>query len=114
MSRIKFKKLHALHDYVIVTDMNFKEKITNGGIVLLGDDKKLEGVKPRWGRVYAVGPQQTTIKVGQFVCIAHGRWTRGLEIEDDQGQKTLRRVDNNDILMVSDEPVNDDTIGNSI
>lgn len=114
MNTVKIKNFQALHNYVIVTDMNFDEKITRGGIVLLGDDKRLEGIKPRWGRVYSVGPDQTQIKPGQYVCIAHGRWTRGLEIEDDEGVKTIRRVDNNDILMVSDQPVQDDTIGNSL
>jgi hypothetical protein len=46
--------------------------------------------------------------------ISHGRWTRGLEIEDPTGEKTIRRIDNNDILMVSDEPMQDETIGNSL
>lgn len=114
MNTIKVKKFQALHDYVIVTDMNFDQKITRGGIVLLGDDKKLEGIHPRWGRVYAVGPEQKDIKVGQYVCVAHGRWTRGLEIEDYDDVKTIRRVDTKDILMVSDEPMQDETLGDSL
>jgi hypothetical protein len=61
-----------------------------------------------------VGPDQKEIKVGQYVCVAHGRWTRGLEIEDPTGEMTIRRIDNNDILMVSDEPMQDETIGNSL
>ena len=42
------------------------------------------------------------------------RWTRGLEIEDSEGEKTIRRVDNKDILMVSDEPMQDETVGRGL
>jgi len=49
------------------------------------------------------------------VCVAHGRWTRGLDIEDDSGVKTIRRIDPADILLVSDtEPGTDDTISDAI
>lgn len=107
----KINKLTPLHDGVIVSEMNFQERTTLSGIVLVGDDAKNSGIRPRWGRVYAVGPDQKEIKVGQYILIAHGRWTRGIKIEDDQGVHTVRRVDNNDILLVSDEPVVDDTMG---
>jgi hypothetical protein len=42
--------------------------------------------------------------------ISHGRWTRGLKIIDEEGEKTIRKVDTKDILLVSDEPVNDLTM----
>ena len=78
-----------LHDSVIVSEMNFKERITSGGIVLLSDDGRTAGIRPRWGQVYAVGPKQRDVKVGDWVCVAHGRWTRGVEIEDASGMKTI-------------------------
>jgi hypothetical protein len=60
--------------------------------------------------VYAIGPEQTEISVGQWVCVAHGRWTRGVKIEQQDGTElTIRRVDNNDVLLVSDEQPQDDT-----
>jgi co-chaperonin GroES (HSP10) len=110
MSNIRIKSLKPLNDYVLVSDMVFKERLTSGGIVLMGDDAKSHGVRPRWGRVYAVGPNQTDVTIGQWICVAHGRWTRGVKIEDDSGVQTLRRIDTNDILLVSDEPVVDDTV----
>jgi hypothetical protein len=62
-----------------------------------------------------VGPEQKDVIPGQWICVAHGRWTRGLDIEDDEGTKTIRRVDPNDILLVSDEePGADDTISEAI
>lgn len=110
----KIKALHPLHDNVIVSDMKFDERITTSGIVLLNDDMKNSGIRPRWAKVYAVGPEQKDIKVGQYILISHGRWTRGIKIEDEEGEKVIRKVDNNDILLVSDEPVTDDTLSDKV
>jgi hypothetical protein len=61
-----------------------------------------------------VGPDQTEFKVGQGVMVAHGRWTRGVEIEDVDGKKIIRKIDNNDIMMVSDSKPADDTMSAAI
>ena len=108
------KALHPLRDTILVTEMSFDERVTATGIVLMNDDMKSSGIRPRWGRVYAVGPDQTVVKVGQYICIAHGRWTRGVKINDGTGKLTVRKVDNNDILLVSDEPVADYTMGDKV
>ena len=112
--QIRREQLQALNDSVIVGDMVFDERITTGGIVLLNDNGKSLGIRPRWGRVYAVGPDQQDVRVGEWVCIAHGRWTRGIEIEDEDGKQTLRRVDPKDILIQSDEQPNDETFSTAI
>ncbi len=108
---INVKKLKPMHDYILVSDMVFTERLTTGGIILRGDDKKSEGIRPRWGQVYAVGPDQKEVTVGQWVCVAHGRWTRGVTIRDPERELTVRRVDNNEIMLVSDEKPSDDTLG---
>lgn len=110
----KIKSFRALQDYVIVTDMNFKEKISYGGIIIPHSDGKLEGVHARWGRVYSVGDKQQDIRQGQYVLVKHGRWTRGTLIEDSEGEKTIRRIDPADILLISDEPQQDETIGQGL
>jgi co-chaperonin GroES (HSP10) len=96
------KQIKALHDHVIVSEMNFDARITQTGLILLNDNGTTLGIRPRWGRVYAVGPKQQDIRTGQWVCVAHGRWTRGLDIEDESGKQTIRRVDPADILLISD------------
>jgi len=106
----KVSKLIPLNDTIIVSEMYFGERISAGGIVLRNDDTKSVGIRPRWGKVYAVGPEQKDVKVGQYIMIAHGRWTRGIKIEDTEGEQIIRKVDPNDILLVSDEMVNDYTI----
>ena len=107
-------QIHPLNDSVIVSDMTFDERFTTSGIVLLSDNGKSTGIRPRWGQVYAVGPAQTEVIVGQWVCVAHGRWTRGIDVEDETGKKTLRRVDPNDIMLVSDEQPQDETFSAAI
>jgi co-chaperonin GroES (HSP10) len=105
-------KIIPLKDYILVTDMEFGMERTATGIIIQSLNGKLEGVKSRWGRVWAIGPEQKDVKIGEWVCMAHGRWTRGVKVEDDDGSEiTIRRVDNNDILMVSDEKPNDVDIG---
>ena len=82
--------------------------------MLLNDDMRTAGIRPRWARVYAIGPEQEDIAVGDWVLVSHGRWTRGVDIEDDNGEKTLRRIDPNDILLVSDEEPTDDSMSTAI
>ena len=95
--------------------MNFAGRQLSSGIILLGDDGKTDGIRPRWARVYAVGPDQTEVKPGQWVLIEHGRWTRGIEVEIDDETLTLRRVDPDCIIFVSDEePNTDDTISTAV
>jgi hypothetical protein len=53
--------------------------------------------------VYAVGAKQEDVSVGQWILIAHGRWTRGMLVEKDGVKEEVRMVDEKDILLVSDE-----------
>ena len=107
-------QIKALHDHVIVSEMTFDQRITSGGLILLNDNGTSLGIRPRWGQVYAVGPKQKDIQVGQWICVAHGRWTRGLDIEDESGKRTIRRIDPTDILLISDQQQHDHTMSAAI
>lgn len=96
-----------IRDNILITDMEFGEEITSSGIVIQSLDGKTEGIKSRWGKVWAIGPDQKDVKVGDWICIAHGRWTRGVKVQDTDVEITIRRVDNKDILIVSDQKPND-------
>ena len=97
-------KLIPIRDNVLVTDMNFDARITQGGIVLPSDDGKSEGVKPRWGRVWAIGPEQQDVNVGDWIYVEHGRWTRGITVEDENGDEIIiRRVENKSIMLQSND-----------
>ena len=110
---IKVDALRALNDHVLVADMNFKERKLSSGIYLLNDDGRGAGIRPRWAQVYATGPDQQDIKVGQWILVAHGRWTRGVKIEDTEGEVVIRRIDHNDILLVSDNEPADDSLSDA-
>ena len=112
--RLQRRQLRPLKDSVIVSDMIFDVRISTGGIIIPNDNGKSTGIRPRWGQVYAVGPDQQDVTPGQWVCVEHGRWTRGIDIEDESGKVTLRRVDPKDIMMISDEQPNDDTFSTAI
>lgn len=107
----QINRLRPLHDEVIVRDMEFSERKLASGIVLLDDNRKSEGIRPRWAEIYAVGPKQKEYKVGQWICVAHGRWTRGALVEIDGVEMTIRRVDLNEILLISDEKPKDESLG---
>jgi hypothetical protein len=109
-------QIQALHNHVIVSEMSFDQRITQSGLILMNDNGTTLGIRPRWGQVYAVGPAQKDVRVGQWICVAHGRWTRGLEIEDETGPKTIRRIDPEDILLISDseQMPQDDTMSTAV
>jgi co-chaperonin GroES (HSP10) len=111
----KVQSLRPLKNTVLVTDMVFKERKLNSGLILLNDNGTTAGIRPRWGRIYAVGPEQKDYSVGDWICVAHGRWTRGVEIEDAEGTVvTIRKVDPKDILLISDEQPSDDTMSDAV
>jgi len=107
-------ELDTIHDNVLVTDMNFDEQVTASGIIVSSDNGKTEGIKPRWGKVYKIGPDQHDIQVGDWILIEHGRWTRGVTIEDMSGNTfTVRRVETKSILAISDHLPTDINLGAS-
>lgn len=111
---IKIAELEALGDHVLVKDMNFDGRKLSSGIIIPGDDSRSAGIRPRWAQVYAVGPDQTDVTVGEWILVEHGRWTRGVKIEDASGEHVLRRVDPTNIMMVSDEEIVDDTFSSAV
>ena len=88
---------------VLVSDMHFGETKTKGGIILTDDDGSEGGIHPRWGKVYAIGDQQEDVKVGEWVMVSHGRWSRGFKIKKKGVELEVRMIDENDILLVSEE-----------
>jgi len=88
-----------LRDGILVRNMDFGERKTASGLIVLSDDGKVGGIHPRWGEVIAVGNEQLDVQVGQYVMVAHGRWSRGFELNGE----TVRTVDPKDVLGIQDE-----------
>ena len=90
-----------LRDGILVSNMEFGEQRTEGGIIIMSDDGKSTGIHPRWGKVLAIGKDQKDVKIGQYVLVSHGRWSRGFKLNGE----TVRTVDPDDILgLQNDEP----------
>ena len=104
-------KIVPIRDGVIVTDMNFDEQKTASGIIIKSDDGKSEGVKPRWGRVWAIGKDQKDVKIGEWILIEHGRWTRKIKIDDGDSVKEVQKVEVASILAVTDDKPTDINLG---
>ena len=98
--------IRAIHDHVLVTDMDFGDQTTESGIILQSDNGTGRGIHPRWAKVYGIGPDQKDVAVGQWVLVEHGRWTRNHKITDKQtnDELELRRVEAAAIMLVSDNP----------
>jgi co-chaperonin GroES (HSP10) len=102
-------KIIPIRDHILVTEMDFGERVSKGGIYIPSDDGKTEGVRHRWGRVWAIGPEQKDVKVGEWILLEHGRWTRGITVVDENGEDiTVRRADNKAILLITDEKPGED------
>ena len=98
---------------VLVSHMHFGEQKTKAGLIIRSDDGDTRGIYPRWGKVYAKGPTNTDVyNVGDWVLVEHGRWTRGIDVEQDNGETvTIRMVEAESILATSEEKPADVTIG---
>lgn len=95
--------LKPIKNRVIVSDMYFGEQRTNSGLIIADDNGKTRGIYPRWGRVHAKGPENTEpYEVGDWILIEHGRWTRGVKIDDGNGEKELRMVEAESVVGWSD------------
>lgn len=96
--------LGPIADHILVEDIeNEDEKVVNG-IIILSEKGEGRGVHPRWAHVCLVGPEQTEIVPGQWVLIEHGRWTRGIKLNNG---KVIRKVDFEGIMLVADEKPKD-------
>lgn len=105
MSTRDIKSITPTKGTVLVTNIEQGNKMTRGGIIILDDDGKERGIRERWAQVWAKHADIDEVKVGQWVLLKHGRWTRGIDVSDGgDGVITIRKVDWPDaVLLVSEE-----------
>ena len=108
-----YKKITPTRDNIIVTDMDIGERVSSGGVIIIGDNMEERGIRPRWCKVVSVGPKNKDVNKGEYILVAHGRWSRGLDLTDPESGETttIRMVDPKDVLMSSDELPLDDYVG---
>jgi co-chaperonin GroES (HSP10) len=106
--------LTPINDRVIVSNMYFGEQKLKSGLIISDDNGSTRGIYPRWGQVHAKGPNNdSAYQIGDWVLIEHGRWTRGVKIDEGTGELELRMVDAECILAMSNEKPDDVQMGKS-
>lgn len=113
VTRVK-GNVKPIRNRVIVTDMEFGEQTTAGGIIISSDDGKDRGIKPRWCRVVVKGAENNDpYDVNEWILVEHGRWTRSFEVEMEDGTvQTMRTVEAESILGWQKETPEDVLFGN--
>jgi co-chaperonin GroES (HSP10) len=106
--------LHPIGNRVIIENMYFGEQKTRAGLIITNDDGNVRGIYPRWGQVYAKGPDnKDPYSVGDWILIEHGRWTRSVNMDDGSEEKELRMIETESILGWSNTKPDDVIIGKS-
>jgi co-chaperonin GroES (HSP10) len=95
--------IRPLRDKVLVTNIEAGAKMTRGGIIIPDDDGKERGIRPRWAEVYAVGEDIKDLEPGQWVLVSHGRWSRGVDVDDNGTKITIRQIDYPEAVMLVSE-----------
>jgi co-chaperonin GroES (HSP10) len=106
--------IKPLKNRVLAELMGLEQRVTASGIIIQGENGKDRGVRPRWARVVLVGEGIDWCEPGQYVLVAHGRWSRQFECEHNGQKLKLVLLDNNECHIVTDEEPMDDFIGTGI
>jgi co-chaperonin GroES (HSP10) len=84
---------HPIRDKVFVSDLDSGPRETAAGIIIPDDNMSERGVHPRWGRVWAIGPDVKDIEVGEWVYIEHARWTNSIDLDLPEGLVRIWQVE---------------------
>ena len=103
--------IRPLRERILAELMGLDERVTASGIVIASENGKDRGIRPRWAKVRLVGEGIDWVKPGQYILVAHGRWSRQFECEHEGEKLKLVHLDNKECLIVTDELPTDDYVG---
>ncbi len=97
-------QIKPIHDKVLAKMIDgFGDRKTAGGVIVVENDGTTEAIRPRWFEVMFTGPEQKDVNPGEYVLVAHGRWSRGVDFENEK----VYFLDNDEMLAVqTDMPSN--------
>ena len=92
--------IRAFGDRVLATMIDRPDgyKKTSSGLLLNDKDGDVNAIRPRWFQVKSVGERVDFVAEGQYVLVAHGRWSKGMELGDEK----IYLLDNEEILGTSE------------
>lgn len=79
----------------------FGTRKTKSGLIINERDGTEEAIRPRWFQVTHAGPENHDVGVGDYVLVAHGRWSRGFNI-DSLDETRYYHLDTEEIFGISD------------
>ena len=103
--------IKPLKDRVLAELMGLEQRVTASGIIIQSENGKDRGIRPRWAKIRLVGEGIDWCEPGQYVLVAHGRWSRQFECEHNGEKIKLVHLDNKECLIVTDELPDDDFVG---
>ena len=103
--------IRPLKERILAELLGLEQRVTASGIIIQSENGKDRGVRPRWAKVHFVGEGIDWVKPGQYLLVAHGRWSRQFEAEHNGEKLKLVHLDNKECLLVSDELPEDDFVG---
>ena len=106
--------IKPLKERILAELMGLEQRVTASGIIIQGENGKDRGIRPRWAKVHLVGEGIDWVQPGQYVLVAHGRWSRQFECEHNGEKLKLVHLDNKECLIVTDEEPMDDFVGTGI
>lgn len=106
--------IRPLRERILAELMGLDQRVTASGIIIQSENGKDRGIRPRWAKVVLVGEGIDWVEPGQYVLVAHGRWSRQFECEHNGEKLKLVHLDNKECLIVTDEEPVDDFVGSGI
>ena len=106
--------IRPLRERILAELMGLDQRVTASGIIIQSENGKDRGIRPRWAKVVLVGEGIDWVEPGQYVLVAHGRWSRQFECEHNGEKLKLVHLDNKECLIVTDEKPVDDFVGSGI
>ena len=105
--------IKPIRNRVIVKNMHFGEQRSASGLIITDDNGSGRGIYPRWGQVHSKGPEnKDDYDVGDWILVEHGRWTRGIKIDQGDGEIELRMVEAESVMLCSKTKPEGVQIGN--
>lgn len=114
MYHAKTNNITPLPNSVLVSDLDFGEQVTRGGLIITDDDGTQRGIHPRWCQVWKIGTEVTDVKVGDWILLEHGRWTRKVILDLPEGKVGINMADTDAILLVGDKKPDDVWVEQSV
>lgn len=99
------KNITPLGDKVLgrMLEVVGQERHTDGGLIITEDTMTEGAIRPRWFEITHVGPKQQEFSRGDYVLVAHGRWSRGIDVDGTKREEDkLFLLDTDEFLGASD------------